>query len=126
MAREAVVGTVHKPQPPEVPEPEGWAFMYRPIDSEGTWPWRFGMTELRGRKWAESRALDFARDRELVRLVHIGPAPKVPVRDIQLAVSTLRAAANSTELGARESLLNCAARLTHWLGESEREKGGRE
>ena len=122
MAREAVVGTVHKPQQPPIPEPEGWAFMYRPIDSEGTWPWRFGMTELRGRKWAESRALDFARDRELVRLVHIGPAPKVPVEAIGTVhrIADLARAARAISLSRKEE--DAITTLRSWL--SAQEEGG--
>jgi len=113
-----LVVTVHKPQQPPIPEPEGWIILEY---CSGGW-------------WVDSGYLVKPSERESledavstikntpIRLVHIGHAPKVPVEAIAWVTREIELVANNERAEHPQASADTdviTQRIRSWLAEQE-------
>ena len=113
-----LIGTVHKPPQPPIPEPEGWI----PIALEEwagkkVWLVPEGVCILFESQKTASLFVDSLETP--YRLVHIGHAPKVPVEAIQLGIDSIEALGRHQTGPVAEHYFRCANELLSWLSAQE-------
>lgn len=113
-----LIGTVHKPKQPPIPEPEGWTIYQRRRDSSvGTLsPWYTTTAELHTQGWAENRATELMGGGWEVRLIYVGPAPKPPVEAIRRLLNWCN---DQDDFGYHLRLTESANSVHRWLSTQE-------
>jgi len=110
-----LIGTVHKPKQPEVPEPEGWVpVQYNPLT--GRWLVMGAWTPLSSRSEADNLVGRFKDNPLHVRFIEVGSAPKVPVEAIR---RLLNWCSDQDDFGYHLGLSESANSVHRWLSAQE-------